>query len=594
LLRKYEKKLGVTITEEHKKSWNILGQKNPFYCAMVEQLDYYLGQIFTYLETTDDPRWPGHKLIENSYIIFTSDNGGMEQDETVTDNYPLDQGKISVKEGGVRVPLIMTGPGIPAGVESDVMVNGLDFFPTILSWVGAKKSADKQFDGCDLTPLLSGDYKDPALVRDGQGNVRDTMMWHFPQMENSSSIRVGDYKLVRRYNTTNSLELYRLYRPGDARPTRVDIEEMKNLAAELPEKTAELDARLTEIVEEMGGRTPYFNPTFRGNLPGKDKAPEVLSCKQTGRTVEVTYKGNGAKVVQADLMYALKGGDRDEEWLRLTAKLEGDNKVVAELPRQTSHYFINLIDENNFLVCYPAIDAPKMRTEKIPFSVFAQSAGYPEPEQGDPIDLAEQFARLSRAEGNAVVLQSEDFEDEASCSVNLGNQGVSITNDVAASGSGCLRFFDSKAFTRDWMPMVHQDVNLPGDRKSGTFRIAFDVMLDQEVPGKLSLQLRDDDAGKRYSLGSLMMGDGAMIANGLTVAAIQPGQWVHLEISFQVGPERNRMFDLSATTIDGRAWRDRVPYQDHHFDRPDSIQLVSLGSEESLIYMDNLVLSLEK
>ncbi len=117
LLNKYCDKLGVELTEEHRKYWKKEGQTNPFYCAMVEQFDYYCGQLFRYLENTDDPRWPGHKLIENTYVIFTSDNGGMEGDRNAvyTDNAPLDQGKISVMEGGTRVPLLMarlaSGPG---------------------------------------------------------------------------------------------------------------------------------------------------------------------------------------------------------------------------------------------------------------------------------------------------------------------------------------------------------------------------------------------------------------------------------------------------------------------------------------------------
>ena len=102
---------------------------------MVEMLDHYVGQIISYLEKTPDPRRPGHSLIGNTYIIFTSDNGGMERvpGEIITDNFPLDKGKISLMEGGTRVPLIITGPGIPKGVESEVMVNGLDFYPTNLS-----------------------------------------------------------------------------------------------------------------------------------------------------------------------------------------------------------------------------------------------------------------------------------------------------------------------------------------------------------------------------------------------------------------------------------------------------------------------------
>ena len=69
---------------------------------MVEELDHYVGKLFDYLETTEDPRWPGHMLSENTYVFFTSDNGGMERHpgEIITDNFPLDRGKISAMEGG--------------------------------------------------------------------------------------------------------------------------------------------------------------------------------------------------------------------------------------------------------------------------------------------------------------------------------------------------------------------------------------------------------------------------------------------------------------------------------------------------------------
>ena len=67
--------------------------------------------------------------------------------EIITDNYPLDKGKISAMEGGTRVPLIITGPGIQKGVESDVMVNGLDFYPTLLTLTGTERPKDKGWMG---------------------------------------------------------------------------------------------------------------------------------------------------------------------------------------------------------------------------------------------------------------------------------------------------------------------------------------------------------------------------------------------------------------------------------------------------------------
>lgn len=360
-LQKYAQKMGVD--PENVIGRDEPGQLNPFYGAMVQELDYYVGLVFQYLNETDDPRWPGHKLSENTYVIFTSDNGGMEGNpkERYTDNNPLDRGKISAKEGGTRVPLIITGPGIPAGVQSQVMVNGLDFYPTILSWTGVERPAGKSLDGCDLAPLLLGDATDPYLVKEGDGSARDTMMWHFPHgaaME--SAIRVGDFKLIRNYDHvsnpgTPALELFRLYKTTDMGQERVDIEEAINLAEAEPEKTQELDRRLTELLSEMNASYPSYNPMSRGDLPHKKTVPEVLSHTKESSAVAFAFKENGAKVVRANLIYTLNGGARYEEWFSRPAVIDASGTISADLPEGTTHYVVNLIDENNFLVSYPAL-----------------------------------------------------------------------------------------------------------------------------------------------------------------------------------------------------------------------------------------------
>jgi hypothetical protein len=60
-------------------------------------------------------------------------------------------------------------------------------------------------------------------------------------------------------------------------------------------------------------------------------------------------------VIRADLIYSKNGNGRNEEWFRQPANLLGDNTATAELPSGTTHYIINLIDENNFLVSYPDV-----------------------------------------------------------------------------------------------------------------------------------------------------------------------------------------------------------------------------------------------
>ena len=372
LLEKYVEKLGVEFPTDPK-YWKVEGQNNPYYCSMIEEFDNYVGQVINYLKTTDDPRWPGHKLYENTYVIFTSDNGGMEgkSTEIITDNYPLDRGKISAMEGGTRVPLIITGPGIKAGVQSDVMVNGLDFYPTILALTGTKKPAGKKFDGCDISNLLLKDATDSKLVKDENGKERTTMMWHFPNsVALESTIRNSDYKLIRNYDyvensKTEPLELYRLYNSESGKPVRVDIEESKNLADEMPELTRKLNEKLTEQLTEMKASYPYYNPSYKGDIPNKETVPTVQSDKKDGNKVTFVYKENGAKVVRADLLYTLNGGAKYEEWFRTTAELTANNTAEAILPAGTTHYLINLIDENSFLVSYPKMkDARLIKKNK--------------------------------------------------------------------------------------------------------------------------------------------------------------------------------------------------------------------------------------
>jgi uncharacterized sulfatase len=382
LLDKYCNKLGVQ-RPQNPQEWKGEGQTNPFYCAMVEQLDYYVGKVIRYLETTDDPRRPGHKLMENTYVIFTSDNGGMEAvpGEIITDNYPLDRGKISLMEGGTRVPLIIAGADIPAGIQSDVVVNGLDFYPTILSWIGAQKPKDKNFDGADLSGLLKQDPTDASLVLNQNGSPRDTMVWHFPHgVALESSIRSDGYKLVRNYNhvhdpNTRELELYQLYKTQHGKQVRVDIEESHNLADVQPQRAKQMNERLTEILTEMNASYPYYNPAFRGSGPKSKTIPTVGSHRQDGRRVQFTFRESGARVVRADLIYSLNGNARFEEWFRTPARLNTDGTVETLLPEGTTHYFVNLIDENNFLVSYPEVpDAVTMRKTRDKFAKHALTA----------------------------------------------------------------------------------------------------------------------------------------------------------------------------------------------------------------------------
>jgi arylsulfatase A-like enzyme len=355
LLEKYCKKLGVDFPTDPK-GWPLEGQKNPYYCAMVEMFDHYVGNLVKYLENTDDPRRPGHKLMENTYIMLTSDNGGMEQvpGEIITDNYPLDRGKINAKEGGVRVPFIVTGPNIPKAKKSEVMVNGLDFYPTILSWTGTQKPKGQNLDGADLSTLLSQNPKNGNLVKNKQGKPRTTMVWHFPHgVAQQSTIRTGGWKLIKNWMRGRpEYELYQLQSDYPKNPKREDIEEAKNLADKMPDKVKEMSTELFRRLDVMNASYPYQNPNYKHALPGKDEVCKPLENGRKGKTVWAKFEEQGAKVTTGQLLYTLNGGEKSEEWYRAPAKVKG-NRLEAKLPKGATHYVFNLIDENNFLVSYP-------------------------------------------------------------------------------------------------------------------------------------------------------------------------------------------------------------------------------------------------
>lgn len=114
------------------KSGDSMGVRYDF----INENDVALGLIIDWLEATDDPRRPGKKLIENTIVIFTSDNGAEIKAKTATG--PVRANKGSAFEGGHRVPFIVSWPagavgdGNPKsqGQTNHTRVNLLDCFAT--------------------------------------------------------------------------------------------------------------------------------------------------------------------------------------------------------------------------------------------------------------------------------------------------------------------------------------------------------------------------------------------------------------------------------------------------------------------------------
>ena len=340
------------------------GQQNPYFAAMVTTVDWSLGRVVDYLEKTDDPRNPGKKLIETTYIFFTSDNGGAErkQDEIFSDNAPLKFGKKHTEEGGVRVPMVISGPTIKSNSQYDGLVNQLDYFPTILELTGAKiaPAEMKELSGLNLSGVLNGNSQD---IVDAHGVARDHLFWHFPHNSNpsmKSAIRSGDFKLYKRY-LTDDYELYQLNKDGK----RNDYEEMKDLATN-PEFTAvveRLSATLDAELAANNAEGPYLNPLFSGNKTASAKLSEPkYDAANRKATLDLAKSGPGIKV--AYIIYrqggtAVKGRHREMVSLSDDAKLPGIREaasvsadgfsVSATIPAEISAYCFQIIDSNGYM-----------------------------------------------------------------------------------------------------------------------------------------------------------------------------------------------------------------------------------------------------
>ncbi len=237
----YAVHLGITYTQGSLDKYKALspGEKHfiPEFAAMTDDLDTGIGILMDKVAELG--------LLENTYIIFMSDNGGRTAqpiggEQTVPRNFPLRHGKGSMYEGGIRVPFVVIGPGVKENSYSRVPVTGLDILPTLADLAGYQE---------DLPEVLDGGSMRSVIHNGGKGEVvrnRPFMVFHHAVARRpQSAIREGNFKLVKTWEQ-DKLELFDL---------SVDVSEAHNLAEEMPEKTKELEKKLVNFLEEVDAET---------------------------------------------------------------------------------------------------------------------------------------------------------------------------------------------------------------------------------------------------------------------------------------------------------------------------------------------------
>ncbi|MEI8380078.1 MAG: sulfatase [Planctomycetota bacterium] len=226
LLKKYERKASANKDR----------RDDPAYAATIEAVDQNVGRIVETLARL--------KLTDNTVVIFTSDNGGTDQYTS-----PLRGGKGQLYEGGIRIPLVISGPDIKKpGGQCNAPVSSIDIYPTLLELAGTAAPKDQILDGISLVPALRGE----------SDLQRQRLFWHFPcyvgKATPSSAIREGDFKLIEFYEDGGRRELYNL---------KNDPNEERDLAKTQPEKTAALYRTLRSWQTETGAAIPKeANPNY--------------------------------------------------------------------------------------------------------------------------------------------------------------------------------------------------------------------------------------------------------------------------------------------------------------------------------------------
>lgn len=161
---------------------------------MILENDVVLGKLLQKLATTKDPRWPGHPLIDNTLVIFTSDNG-----PNVGDNLGCNQEsgglrgkKAKIWEGGIRVPLIVSWRGIlDAGQLNRSVVSLTDLYATLARITGHSLRLDEAHDSYDVL-----DY---WLAENRSLDLRPRIFFcHLgpPYLNDALAIRQGTQKLI--------------------------------------------------------------------------------------------------------------------------------------------------------------------------------------------------------------------------------------------------------------------------------------------------------------------------------------------------------------------------------------------------------------
>ncbi len=242
------------------------------YAGMLEAMDYHYGRVVDYLKDIGE--------YDNTVIVFLSDNGAnpfsseeypgaresgfrdkfdnsLENIGHPGSNYaygigfasgssgPLDKFKLTVGEGGIRSPLLISGPGIKGSSQSDSFCYVSDIMPTILELAGVGHPAD--YRGRKVEPMRGRSMV--GLLDGTKETIYGTSEFVGGEMGGGKWMRQGDFKAVMvpgPYGTG----VWQLFNLGE------DPGEANDLSKMMPNKLKTLQTAWDQYAKEVGVVSP--------------------------------------------------------------------------------------------------------------------------------------------------------------------------------------------------------------------------------------------------------------------------------------------------------------------------------------------------
>jgi arylsulfatase A-like enzyme len=281
------------------------GRKMELYAAMVEYVDDQIGRVFDYLKKIGE--------YDNTVVIFISDNGaegndlrGMMAGQAGTMGFlhamnnfaenghnsigrkgtyteygpawaqvsmtPFRLYKGLLADGGIRSPLIVSGPGVKGAGElnKEAILHVMDITPTMLEFAGVQHPST--YKGREVAPVQGKSWV--KMLEDKTKSPRTSDDWLGWELFGNRAIRQGDWKISWHYEPFGTWD-WQLFNLVD------DLGEQYDLSEKFPEKRAELVALWDEYVKTngviIGNRSPFegAKKALPTSVPEADNYPPV-------------------------------------------------------------------------------------------------------------------------------------------------------------------------------------------------------------------------------------------------------------------------------------------------------------------------------